>query len=69
MTKVLKEEFDLTGMTEDEIYYQGENFVNGLYELLEEGKAILGNSYQFRLIEQCYRELHKKLLAEERIVV
>jgi len=67
MTKKLIEVPDLNEMTNDEIYYQGEKFVNGLAELIEEGKSVLGNSYEFKIIEQCYLELLKKFKAEERI--
>jgi len=67
MTKKLIETPDLSEMTNDEIYYQGEKFINGLSELLEEGKAVLKNSYEFKLIEQCYWDLLKKFKAEERI--
>lgn len=67
MTNKLIETPDQNEMTNDEIYYQGEKFVNGLGELLEEGKAVLKNSYEFKLIEQGYLELLKKFKAEERI--
>ena len=67
MTKKLIEAIELNEMTNDEIYYIGEKFVNGLAELLEEGKTVLGNGYDFKLIEQGYLGLLKKFKAEERI--
>ncbi len=67
MTKKLIEAIELNEMTNDEIYYIGEKFVNGLAELLEEGKTVLGNRYDFKLIEQGYLGLLKKFKAEERI--
>jgi len=67
MTKKLIEAIELNEMTNDEIYYIGEKFVNGLAELLEEGKTVLGNRNEFKLIEQCYNDLLKKFKAEERI--
>ncbi|MBP9096535.1 MAG: hypothetical protein KBG21_07980 [Ignavibacteria bacterium] len=67
MTKKLVEAPELSGMTDDEIYYQGERFIESLAEVIEEGRAALGNRYEFRIIEQCYKELLKKFKAEERI--
>ncbi len=67
MTKKLIEAPELNEMTNDEIYYIGEKFVNGLAELLEEGKTVLGNRYDLKLIEQGYLGLLKKFKAEERI--
>lgn len=67
MTKKLIEAPELNEMTNDEIYYMGEKFVNGLGELLEEGKAVLKNYYEYKLIEEGYRDLLKKFKAEERI--
>ena len=67
MTKRLIEAPDQSDMTNDEIYYQGERFIERLSEAIELGRAALGNSYEFQLIEQGYRELLKKFKAEERI--
>ena len=67
MTKKLIEAIELNEMTNDEIYYIGEKFVNGLAELLEEGKTVLGNRYDFKVIEQGYLGLLKKFKAEERM--
>ena len=67
MTKKLNLAPELSDLTDDEIYYQGERFIEGLSEVLEEGRAALGNSYEFKLIEQGYRELLKKFKVEERI--
>ena len=67
MTKTLIEVPELSDLTNDEIYYQGERFIESLSEVLEEGRAALGNSYEFQLIEQGYLDLLKKFKAEERI--
>ena len=67
MTKKLIVAPESSEMTDDEKYYQGERFLERLSEVLEEGRAALGNSYEFKLIEQGYRELLKKFKAEERI--
>ncbi|MBS1515325.1 MAG: hypothetical protein JSS63_09850 [Bacteroidetes bacterium] len=67
MTKKLNLAPELSDLTDDEIYYQGERFIEGLSKVLEEGRAALGNSYEFKLIEQGYRELLKKFKAEEKI--
>ena len=67
MTKKLIVVPELTDLTNDEIYYQGERFLEGLSEVLEEGRAVLGNSYEFQLIEQGYLGLLKQFKAEERI--
>ena len=67
MTKTLIEVPELSDLTNDEIYYQGERFLERLSEVLEEGRAVLGNSYEFQLIEQDYLGLLKKFKAEERI--
>ncbi|MBX7044209.1 MAG: hypothetical protein K1X86_00100 [Ignavibacteria bacterium] len=69
MTKELPQDFDLTGLSDDEMYYKGEKFVEKLSELLAENQIYFGKSYEFKLIDQCYRELRRKLIAEERIVV
>lgn len=66
MTKKLYVAPVLSNLTDDEIYYQGERFIEGLSELLEEGRAAFGNSYEFKLIEEGYRGLLKKFKAEER---
>ncbi len=67
MTNKLDAASELSGMTDDEIYYQGERFIQGLAEVIEEGRAALGNRYEFRIIEQCYNDLLKKFKSEERI--
>ena len=67
MTKKLILAPEPSDLTDDEIYYQGERFLERLSEVIEEGRAALGNSYEFQLIEQSYRELLKKFKAEERI--
>ena len=67
MTKKLIVVPELTDLTNDEIYYQWERFLEGLSEVLEEGSAVLGNSYELQLIEQDYLGLLKKFKAEERI--
>lgn len=66
MTKKLKIALEPGELTDDEIYYQGERFIEGLSEVLEEGRAALGSRYQFQVIEEAYIELVKKFKAEER---
>ncbi len=67
MTKKLILAPELSDLTDDEIYYQGEQFIERLSEVLEESRAAFGHSYEFKLIEQGYNELLKKFKAEERI--
>ncbi len=67
MTNKLDAAPELSGMTDDEIYYQGERFIERLSEVIEEGRAAFGHSYEFKLIEQGYNELLKKFKLEERI--
>ena len=67
MTKKLIVVPELTDLTDDEIYYQGERFIERLSEVIEEGRAAFGHSYEFKLIEQGYNELLKKFKLEERI--
>ena len=67
MTKKLIVAPELSDLTNDEIYYQGERFIESLSEAIELGRAALGNTYEFRLIEQGYLGLLKKFKAEERI--
>ena len=67
MTKKLIEAPDQNEMSNDEIYYQVERFIERLSEAIELGRAALGKSYEFRLIEQFYLDLLKKFKAEERI--
>jgi len=67
MTKKLIVAPESSDMTNDEIYYQGERFLERLSEVLEEGRSALGNTYEFQLVEQGYRGLLMKFKAEERI--
>lgn len=67
MTNKLIEAPELSNLIDDEIYYQGERFIESLAEVIELGRAALGNTYEFRLIEQGYLGLLKKFKAEERI--
>ena len=67
MTKKLIVASESNGMTDDEIYYQGERFIERLSEVIDLGRAALGNRYEFRIIEQCYNDLLKKFKSEERI--
>ncbi len=67
MTKKLNTTPELSNLTDDEIYYQGERFIKSLAEVIELGRSALGTSYEFRLIEQGYLGLLKKFKTEERI--
>lgn len=67
MTKKLNMAPELSSITDDETYYQGERFIESLAEVIELGRAALGNRYEFKMIVQCYQELLKKFKAEERI--
>jgi hypothetical protein len=69
MTKKLKEHSDFTGISNDEIYYQGERFIESLSELLADYKSLFGRFEEFMQLEKYCRIMYNRLKAEERIVV
>ena len=68
MTKKLIEHSDFTGMSDDEIYYQGERFLESLSELLTDYKSLFGRFEEFMQLEKYFRLMYARLKAEERIV-
>lgn len=69
MTKKLICPADLSGVTDDEMHYKGEQFLKGLNELLDEYKSFFGSFEPFMQIEKYCRIMFKQLKAEERIVM
>ena len=69
MTKKLIQFTDFSGMSSDEIYYQGERFLESLSELLSDYKSLFGRFEEFMQLEKYYRIMFNRLKAEERVVV
>jgi len=55
-------------MSDDEIYNQGERFLESLSELLTDYKSLFGRFEEFMQLEKYWRILSKQLIAELRTV-
>lgn len=69
MLKKLIQPCNLTGISDDEIYYQGERFIESLTDLLNEYKIFFGSLEPFRQLERNCNIMYKQLKAEEKIVI
>lgn len=69
MTKKLIQSLDFSGISDDEIYYQGERFLEYLSELLADYKLLFGRFEEFLQLEKYCRIMYNRLKAEEKIVV
>ena len=67
MTKKLIQFTDFSGMSSDEIYYQGEQFLESLSELLAEYKSLFGRFEEFIQLEKYYRIMLNRLKGEEKV--